>query len=76
MTALPAALSFFSKMPKWTTNTFKDGWLTKFTNFLPDFNFKYRKIIASLGCVLLILSIYGVSQINVDTNIFKYFGLI
>ena len=73
MTALPAALSFFSKMPKWTTNTFKDGWLTKFTNFLPEFNFKYRKIIASLGCVLLILSIYGVSQINVDTNIFKYF---
>ena len=33
------ALSFFSKMPKWTENTFKDGWLTKFTNFLPEFNF-------------------------------------
>ena len=73
MTALPAALSFFSKMPKWTENTFKDGWLTKFTNFLPEFNFKYRKIISSIGGILLILSIYGVSQINVDTNIFKYF---
>ena len=47
--------------------------LTKFTNFLPEFNFKYRKIISSLGGILLILSIYGVSQINVDTNIFKYF---
>ena len=35
MTALPAALSF-SKMPKWTENTFKDGWLTKFTNFLQN----------------------------------------
>ena len=73
MTALPAALSFFSKLPKRTENTFKGGWLTNFTNSLPDFNYKYRKIISSLGLVLLFLSIYGVSQINVDTNIFKYF---
>ena len=52
--------------------TFKDGWLTKL-QLLTEFNYKYRTIISSLGGILLILSIYGVSQINVDTNIFKYF---
>ena len=73
MTALPAALSFFSSLPRRTENAFKRDWLTKFTNTLPDFNYKYRKVITALGFCLLIFSFYGVSQINVDTNIFKYF---
>ena len=73
MTALPAALSFFSSLPRRTENAFKGDWLTRFTNGLPDFNYKYRKVITLLGLLLLMFSFYGVSQINVDTNIFKYF---
>ena len=57
MTALPAALSFFSNLPKRTENTFRNGWLTRFTNFLPDFNYKYRKVICSIGILLLVFSI-------------------
>jgi predicted RND superfamily exporter protein len=73
MTALPAALSFLTRLSESTKRAYDNDWLTKLTNWLPKFSFKNRYYIVAIGAGLILFSLYSASYIKVDTNIFSFF---
>ncbi len=73
VTTLPALLSFTGALPEKTRQSVNQGLISRFTRFLPDFLFKYKKGVASGGIVLTILSVALVSQLSIDSNFTHYF---
>ncbi len=73
VTTLPALLSYTKKLPEKTRQSVDQGWVARFTRFLPTVLFKYKKIIATFGLVFSLLSMVLVSQLSVDSNFTHYF---
>jgi len=72
VTLLPALLSFTKRLPEKNQQSIDQGWITRFTGFLPVILFKNRKAITAFGAIFSVLSILLVSQLSVDSN-FTYF---
>ena len=73
MTALPAALSFSTKVSKRTINAYQGDWATKVTNSIPKFTYNNRKTIGVLSLIIFIFSLVTVVNLRVDSNVVRYF---
>ena len=73
MTALPAALSFLSRLSSATKKAYDNDWLTSVTSSLPNFSYKNRFSILAVGVLFISVSFFSATYIKVDTNIFKFF---
>lgn len=73
VTTLPALLSFTKRLPKKTRQSVDQGWLARFTQFLPTVLFQHKKTITVLGIGFSLLSVILVTQLSVDSNFTHYF---
>ena len=73
MTALPAALSFLSRLSSATKKAYDNDWLTRVTSSLPNFSYNNRFSILAVGLLFISVSFFSATYIKVDTNIFKFF---
>lgn len=73
VTTLPALLSFYKTTPKNTKNRIQDGFISRFSEKIVPFTFKYRKIIFLFGLLLTAVSVWYSLKIEVDANYVNYF---
>jgi uncharacterized protein len=73
VTTLPALLTFTKQLPEKTKKSVGQGWVVQLTQLLPSFLFRHKKVIASFGILVSLLSVILVSQLSVDSNFTHYF---
>ncbi len=73
MTLLPALLSFVSRFNPHTANVMNRGAVTVLTQRLPDFTRRWRRSLTAVGAALLLLSLWLVPNLQVDSNFVTYF---
>lgn len=73
MVSLPALLSYVPWVAKGSGRAPGTSAIDRFLAALPAFTFRRRKPLALLGLAIVLFSVYGVTQITVDTNIINYF---
>jgi uncharacterized protein len=73
MTLMPAVLSYINAFSKHTNAVVERGLITKLTQVVPDFTYKFRYAFILLGLSLVVFSAVTVPQMKVDTNIVNYF---
>lgn len=73
MTLLPAVLSFVSQLSPHTQRAVDTGLVARITLWVPQFTQKFHKPLVALGSLLLVISLWLVPDIQVDTNFINYF---
>ncbi|BAJ03958.1 efflux RND transporter permease subunit [Shewanella violacea] len=72
-TLLPAVLSYAKNISVKTQAVMTTGWVTRFTQQLPEFVYRYRLGIMLIALSLAIFSVFTLPKIKVDTNFVEYF---
>lgn len=73
LSVLPAMLSYSKKFSGKTYSVLDSGFISKTTRKVPAFTLKHRNLILALGVVTLLLSIWNIPSIRIDTNYINLF---
>jgi uncharacterized protein len=75
LTVLPALLSYVGKVPAKTEATIKSGLITRFADGAPDFTFRHRNSLLTIGSMLLVFAAFSLTTLRIDTNYVNLFKL-
>jgi len=73
LTVLPALLSYLSHVTGRTHEAMASGFVHRITLKIPDFTYTYRKPILGLGVIMLMIALFAIPSIRIDTNYIQLF---